>query len=309
MLYAKGHLIDDFVIDGVIGSGGAGTVYSARQRSVTRDVALKIVSNCDDKRLLKRFLREVEMMVRLEHIHILPIYHYGMVEEDTAYLAMRLMRHGSLMQVLRQQGTLSVNDTLLLVDQITQGLEYMHRSGTVHRDLKPSNILLDENGNAYLSDFGLAHLLNSAASMSEHGMRISGTPAYIAPELLQGENATAISDVYSLGTMVYQMLCGRLPFESEHGGVAALLYRQLKEAPIAPRLLNPQIPAKVEKVMLTAMAKKPQERYQSAEAFSYYLHKAAQGEETRSSGRLTETLRRIFPPRMQPPNASASAGD
>ena len=307
MLYAKGHQIDDFVIEEPIGSGGAGTVYSALQKSVNRDVALKVVANCEDRPMLKRFIREVEHMVRLEHIHILPIYSYGVVEDETAYLAMRLMRHGTLAHLLRKRGTLTLDETLRLVEQITQGLEFMHAHGTVHRDLKPSNILLDENGNGYLSDFGLAHLLNSAVSKSEHGMRMSGTPAYIAPELLQGESATAVSDVYSLGMMVYQMLCGRLPFECEHGGVAAMLYRQLREMPLQPRVLNAEIPVKVEKVMLNALAKKPQERYQSAEAFSYYLHKAAQGQETQGTGRLTGTLRRIFPPRLLPPNASASA--
>src|SRR5215207_275095 len=228
MLYPKGYQIDDFIIDTPIGSGAAATVYIARQHSISRDVALKIVFNSEDRPSLKRFVREVETMVRLEHIYILPIYSYGLIEEDAAYLAMRLMRHGTLADLLRKQGTLSLDQTFRFVDQIAQGLEYMHSMGVIHRDLKPSNILLDEDGNAFLSDFGLAHLLGTSASQSEPAMRMSGTPAYIAPELLQGGKASDVSDVYSLGIMIYQMLCGRLPFTSEHGGVAALLYQKLR---------------------------------------------------------------------------------
>lgn len=309
MLYAKGDQIDDFVIDEPIGSGGVGTVYAAHQRSIHRAVALKVVTECEDRALLKRFIREAETMAYLEHIHILPIYRYGLVEDDTAYLAMRLMQHGTLADLLRKQGTLSLDKTLHFVEQIAQGLEFMHSMEVVHRDLKPSNILLDEESNIYLSDFGAVYLLSASASKSENAMRLSGTPSYIAPELLQGESATPVSDIYSFGVMIYQMLCGRLPFESEHGGVAALLYQQLHDAPTPPHLLNPEITPNVEKVLLTALAKKPQERYQSAEALAYYLQKAALGHEAHGTGRLTDTLRRIFPPRSQPHWAAASAVD
>src|SRR3954471_6636466 len=171
--------------------------YAARQRSVEREVALKIIDLHPEGEsdFLRRFSREAEVIAMLEHIHILPVYGYGVLEGEFAYFAMRMLRHGTLADVLRR-GSLPIDDVVDLFTQIASGLDYMHQRGVIHRDLKPSNILLDDDGNAYLSDFGLARFTD-AINITEEAMHVAGSPAYIAPELIRGEGATHLSDIYS----------------------------------------------------------------------------------------------------------------
>jgi ABC-type sugar transport system substrate-binding protein/tRNA A-37 threonylcarbamoyl transferase component Bud32 len=275
-----GKEIGDFVIEEPIGRGGTAAVYAAQQRSVDRKVALKIIDlqtideapqRSDD--FLKRFTREAEVIAMLEHIHILPIYGYGVLEGEYAFLAMRLLRSGTLADVLRR-GALRLDDAIDLFTQIASGLNYMHSRGIVHRDLKPGNILLDEEGNAYLSDFGLARLMGGTRSRANESL-LAGSPAYIAPEIIQGENADHLSDIYSLGVILYQMLAGRAPFESEHGSLPALLYKHMNEKPPPPHQFNPAIPPEVETVILRALSKNPRARFASAEEMAYELRAAA----------------------------------
>ncbi len=275
LLSWTGRQIGDFVIEEPIGRGGMAVVYAARQRSVERKVALKIIDLQleNESDFLRRFSREAEVIAMLEHIHILPVYGYGVLEGEFAYFAMRLLRHGTLADVLHQ-GRLPLDDVVDLFTQIASGLDYMHHCGVIHRDLKPSNILLDDDGNAYLSDFGLARITGSL-SVSEDDINAAGSPAYIAPELIRGEGATHLSDIYSMGVLLYEMLCGRTPFESSDGGVSAMLYKHLRENPPSPRLFNPALSEEVEAVVLRALSKNPRERYLSAEEMAYELRAAA----------------------------------
>jgi ABC-type sugar transport system substrate-binding protein len=280
MHLSQGLQIDDFIIEEAIGRGGSATVYAARQRSVPRRVALKVIE-CDpdeEQEFLKRFTREAQVIAALEHMHILPIYAYGVLEGEIAYFAMRLLPHGTLDDALRKKGALSLNDAVDLFTQIASGLAYMHLKGVIHRDLKPSNVLLDEEGNAYLSDFGLARFTNATKQLSEHGLNVVGSPHYLAPELIEGETADPLSDIYSLGVLLYQMLCGRLPFEAGDGGVSAILYKHVREKPPSPRQFNPDIPADVEAVVMRALSKNPEE-------MAYELTVAA----LRTPGRFSRT--------------------
>ncbi|MEO8396546.1 MAG: serine/threonine-protein kinase, partial [Chloroflexota bacterium] len=276
MLSWTGRQIGDFVIEEPIGRGGMAVVYAARQRSVERQVALKIIDLQpeDGSDFLRRFSREAEVIAMLEHIHILPIYGYGVLEGEFAYFAMRLLRHGTLAGIMRK-GVLPLDDVVDLFTQIASGLDYMHHRGVIHRDLKPSNILLDDDGNAYLSDFGLARFTD-AINLSEDDMHAAGSPAYIAPELIRGEGATHLSDIYSMGIILYEMLCGRQPFESGEGGISALLYKHVREIPPAPSQFNPAISSEIDTVVLRALSKNPRERYLSAEEMAYELRTAAQ---------------------------------
>ncbi len=293
-----GKQIGDFIVEEAIGRGGMGVVYAARQRSVARRVALKVIDlqPGEEGDFLQRFTREAEVIAMLEHIHILPIYNYGVLDGEVAYFAMRLLPHGTLAEQLRQ-GALPLDDAVDLFSQIASGLQYIHSKGVIHRDLKPSNILLDENGNAYLSDFGLARLNDASVNLSDEMRHMVGSPAYLAPEVIEGQVADHLSDIYSLAVVLYEMLCGRLPFESDEGGITALLYKHVHEKPPALRQFNPTIPPAVEAIVLRSLSKNPHGRYASAEEMADDLRAAAQHPAPRATWMLHDALHNLPKPR------------
>jgi len=254
--------VGDFEIEERIGRGGSASVFRARQVPVNRYVALKIIDLDSQANALafKRFQQEAHVVASLEHLHILPIYDYGVIEDQHAYFVTRLM-HRSLSDMLRH-GPLPIPTAARVFLQIGSALAYAHSRGVTHRDIKPSNILLDETGNAYLSDFGLARRDSPAHLISEEESGIIGTPSYIAPEILLGQPADHLSDIYSFGVVLYHMLTGRVPFEiSSSLNIASLFYKHVQQAPTPPRELRPAIPPAIEQVILRALAKNPQERY------------------------------------------------
>jgi serine/threonine protein kinase/ABC-type sugar transport system substrate-binding protein len=261
---------DDFVIKERLGQGGMAQVYRARQLSVNRDVALKIINLHEaqnDENFRQRFANEAAIIASLEHLHILPVYAYG-IYEDHAYLAMRLLRGGTLKDRLREGQPLAIADALHLFEQIAKGLGYAHSKGIIHRDIKPANILLDENNNAYLTDFGLAKVIDSDEHLTR-GDSVVGTLAYMSPEQLQGERIDHRSDLYGLGVVLYHMLCGRVPFrgETQHDMVA-VIYMHIQEDPPPPRQFNSEISPELEMVIFKAMSKEPDSRYGSADEFA-----------------------------------------
>lgn len=261
-----GRQIGDFLIEERLGHGGMAGVYRAYQTSVNRYVALKIISLdpavSEQREFGARFAQEAEVIASLEHIHILPIYAYGIHQNEVAFLAMRLLRGGSLADLLRA-GPLDLEQAANIFTQVALGLDHAHQQGVIHRDLKPSNILLDDSGNAFLSDFGLAKLLRAPAHLTEPGS-IIGTPAYAAPEQVRGEPSDPRSDIYGLGALLYHMLVGRPPFASDDG-VMTLLYKQIEQMPPRPGTLNPDITREVDAVVMRALAKRREDRYQSAD--------------------------------------------
>jgi ABC-type sugar transport system substrate-binding protein len=251
-------------------------VYRALQTSVNRYVAIKLVPiDIDDEQhdeFSARFDLEIRLIASLEHIHILPVYGYGIVDDEYSYLAMRLMRGGTLADALRG-GPLPVERAVSIFTQVGRALQHAHDRGIIHRDLKPSNILLDEAGNAYLSDFGLAKMLELSLNLTKSG-NLVGTPAYVAPELVRGGHATPSSDIYSMGVILYHMLAGRPPFEQSESGVLALLYKQVEQEPPPLRELNPDVPPATEEVVMHSLAKRPEDRYGSIEAMVLELNAA-----------------------------------
>lgn len=261
---------DDFVIKERLGQGGMAQVYRARQVSVNRDVALKIINLHEaqnDENFRQRFANEAAIIASLEHLHILPVYAYG-IYEDYAYLAMRLLRGGTLKDRLKEGHPLAIPDALHLFEQIAKGLGYAHSKGIIHRDIKPANILLDDNNNAYLTDFGLAKVIDSDEHLTR-GDSVVGTLAYMSPEQLQGERIDHRSDLYGLGVVLYHMLCGRVPFrgETQHDMVA-VIYMHIQEDPPPPRQFNSEISPELEMVIFKAMSKEPASRYGSADEFA-----------------------------------------
>ncbi len=259
----------------VIGKGGMATVYRAHQPSMDRDVAIKIISPelAAEPEFAERFEREARIIARLQHPHILPVFDFGR-EGETIYLVMRLMEGGNLAHELRG-GALPVKRAVELTRQIASALDYAHLRGIVHRDLKPTNVLLDNLGNAYLTDFGIAKMLSGGPTtgLTATGA-VMGTPTYMAPEQWRAEPIDGRTDIYALGVILYQMLCGQVPFAAEtpHG----LMYQHLDMTPPQPHTIKPDLPLAIEPVISKALAKRPEDRYASAGDVAAALEEAIQ---------------------------------
>jgi serine/threonine protein kinase len=234
-------------------------VYRAQDTRGDRTVALKLVAPhlSDDPKFRARFRREAQLLLQLKHPHIIPVEDAG-ESEDYAYLVMPFLRVGTLTDWLRE-GPTSLRHGARLVGQIASALQYAHDRGIVHRDVKPSNILLDDNGNGLLSDFGLARVEEPGASLT--GSMLVGTPAFMSPEQVRGEKADHLSDQYSLGVILYLLTTGRLPFDGEVPIAVAM--KQVNEPMPSVRVTNPNVPESVERVVFRATAKDPADRFDS----------------------------------------------
>jgi WD40 repeat protein len=241
-----------------VGAGGFGAVYRAEQPLVGREVAIKIIlpqyANHPD--FIRRFEVEARVIARLEHPHIIPLYDYWR-DPDGAYLVMRYLRGGSLRSLLADR-RMTLPEASRILDQLAGALAVAHRHDVVHRDIKPDNILFDEDGNAYLTDFGIAKDLRDDTKVTQADMVI-GSPAYLSPEQIRTEDVTPRSDIYALGVLLYEMLTGQHPFEDAK--TTSLLLKHLSD-PLPPLSdLLDDIPDSVEKVIQRATAKDPAQRY------------------------------------------------
>lgn len=264
-----GKTINGYQISHLIGQGGMASVYQAVQLSMNRPVALKILPRqfMNDDTYIQRFRREVDIIARLEHRSIVPVYDFGAYEHQP-YIIMRLMPAGSLDHLLAN-GRLALPRVVEILKQVAPALDYAHSKQVLHRDLKPSNLLLDDASSVYLTDFGIARILGEDARSAITTSGVVGTPAYMSPEQAQGMAMDSRSDLYSLGVMLFEFVTGRRPFESDTPyGVAVM---QVTTAPPSLRPIAPEIPESVEAVIHRAMSKQPERRYsnclQLAQAF------------------------------------------
>jgi serine/threonine-protein kinase len=253
-----GKRLGNFEILEEIGRGGMATVYRAHQTTINRIVAIKVLPRhfLHDPGFYERFTREVEVIADLEHPHILPIYDYGEAE-GLPFIAMRYLGGGSLAQMIRR-GVPPLNAIDKPFSQIAQALDYAHQKGIIHRDLKPGNVMLDENGNAYLTDFGIARVLGSELT----GSAIIGTPAYMSPEQANGLPIDARSDIYALGVVLFELITGREPYQAETP--MALLLKHINEPMPLARNFREGVPPGVDDVIGKATAKNPDDRFSSA---------------------------------------------
>ncbi len=290
-----GQILGNYRLYEPIGSGGMAVVYRAEQLTIQRIVAIKVLSSAlaIDPEFVARFRREAATAARLEHPNIVPVYDFG-AQAETLYVVMRYLPGGSLAQRVKRFGIPGLADTAHLISEIASALDYAHKNGVIHRDIKPANILLDEEGRAFLADFGIARLLNSAGTTVTTGI---GTPAYMAPEQFVGQHVDARTDVYSLGVMLYVMATGKLPFEADSQmGVA---YQHINTPPVPPVELKSEIPPTVSDVILKALAKSPIDRPATPGAL------AASFAEALAEGQSEPTVRSTYFVQPLPPVASA----
>ena len=258
------RLAQRYEVQGVLGRGGMGTVYRARDLELEEDVAIKTLRPelISDPRLLDRFKDEIRLARRLSDTHIVRTHDFG-EWAGVYYLTMEYVEGITLRTLLDTRGRLGVSSTLGLATQLAQSLAVAHEHGVIHRDIKPQNMLLDHAGVLKVMDFGVARLAERTTSMTEAGL-VLGTPAYMAPEQLMAEKVDARSDLYAAGVVMYECLTGQQPFQAN--SVISLVAKLLKDEARAPRELNPDVPPALSAIVLQLLAKDPEQRVPSARA-------------------------------------------
>ena len=262
-----GQMLGPYRIINQIGRGGMATVYKAYQPSVDRYVAIKVLPSqlAESKEFAARFQQEARIIAKLEHPHILPVFDYG-ESDGVAYFVMRYMDAGTLKEKMIEGRPLPLHDIDRLFTQLAEALSYAHSRGVVHRDLKPANVLIDSHGNVFLTDFGIAKLLETASPRLTQTDAIMGTPAYISPEQAQGQTVDQRSDIYSLGIILYEMVTGSVPFTAETP--LAVLFKHISDPLPPPSLVKPDIRPAIEQVILKALSKDPRDRFATAAEFA-----------------------------------------
>ncbi|HCI80745.1 MAG TPA: hypothetical protein DHW02_13760 [Ktedonobacter sp.] len=282
-----GKTLGTCTIERIIGQGGMGVVYLARQQRPSRRVAVKVLFSAEEmnsqvhQHYLARFRREADIIAALDHVNIVPIYEYG-EQDGLAYLVMPYLQGGSLHDILTQHGQLSLQKTVEYMNQVASGLDYAHAHGVIHRDLKPANFLFHTDGRLLLSDFGIARIMQvdmaagvteaAEAPLTRTGM-LPGTPHYMAPEMFRGEQIDHRVDLYASGIILYQLLSGRMPFDGDNP--YAIIMKHMQELPPSLHQLDPTIPLDVDAVVRQALAKKPDDRFPSATDLAQALSNAA----------------------------------
>ncbi|HEX2908333.1 MAG TPA: protein kinase [Phototrophicaceae bacterium] len=261
MALYEGQMVGPYKIEGQIGQGGMATVYRAYHAKLDRRVAIKVMHQAflQDPNFQSRFEREAQIVAKLEHSHIVPVYDYA-DHEGQPYLVMKNIE-GQTLKSLLASGPVPPEQVLKIMGPIADALTYAHERGVLHRDIKPSNIVIDNSGIPYLTDFGLARIVQAGESTMSQDM-ILGTPHYISPEQARGERTLdARTDVYSFGVILYELIVGRVPFNADTP--YAIVHDHIYTPLPMPRDLNPEVTPALERVLVKALAKDPAERYNS----------------------------------------------
>jgi beta-lactam-binding protein with PASTA domain/predicted Ser/Thr protein kinase len=259
---AEGSVVDNrYRVLRRIGSGGMADVWLAEDSHLQRQVALKVLHRryLQDQEFVERFQHEAEHAAGLQHPNVVAVYDRGS-DGDVNYIAMRYVE-GPTLKELIDRG-LTPPQAVALVRQVLEAARFAHRNGIVHRDLKPQNVIVDDEGKAVVTDFGIARA--GVSDITQAGS-VMGTPHYLSPEQAQGHDVTSVSDLYSIGVILYEALTGRVPFEGE--SAVAVAMKQVSQTPQRPSSINPQVSPALDAVVMRALEKDPGARFQSADAF------------------------------------------
>lgn len=279
----KGYLLEER-----IGSGGFGAVYRARQTTIEREVAIKIIlpGFANNPEFIRRFETEAHLVARLEHPHITPLHDFWR-DPNGAYLVMRYLKGGSLREAL-QEGPYDLESTSRLLDQVAAAVSFAHRNDVIHRDIKPGNILLDEDGNAYLADFGIAKDLLNINGNRTSPDAVVGSLDYISPEQARGEPVTPRTDIYSLGVTLYEMITGEHPFKASSS--IERLYKHINDPLPGIRNLPDDVRDTINHIIQTATAKDPEKRYPDVLALAVAFREGIGRKQTERDFNIVEQL-------------------
>jgi len=274
-------------------------VFASRDTRLDREVAVKVLRAdlARDPSFLSRFRREAQSAAGLNHPNIVAVYDTG---EDTVdgiehvpYIVMEYVAGRTLRDVLAEDGRLLPRRAMEIVAEVTSALEYSHRAGIVHRDIKPGNVMLTPTGEIKVMDFGIARAAAAASSTMTQTAQVLGTAQYLSPEQARGEHVDARSDIYSTGCLLYELLTGVPPFRGE--SAVAVAYQHVREDPLPPSQLDPDLPPSVDAVVLKAMAKNPANRYQDAAEMRADLERAAAGRRVEAPSVLAQDATTTLP--------------
>lgn len=265
-------------------------VFVARDALLDRLVALKLMhpEYARDTNFIARFRREAQAAASLNDPRIVSIYDWGS-DDGTYFIVMEYVEGSSLGEIIRNSGRLPVTRAVKIAGDVLSGLHLAHQKGIVHRDVKPANIAITAAGQTKVMDFGIARAASDGAQTMTQTGTVIGTASYFSPEQAQGKAVDARSDIYSVGIVLYEMLTGRVPFKGENA--VAVAYKHVTEDPVPPRVLAGDIPPALEAVVMKALAKNPENRYQTAEQMRLDLARAIRGEEVEAPPLMTEEQR------------------
>lgn len=300
-----GQNLGPYRIIAQVGQGGMATVYRAYHAAMDRYVAVKVLPSqlAESPEFVGRFQQEARTIAKLEHARILPVYDYG-ESAGLTYLVMRYLDAGTLKERMSRV-PMPLTQVDRLFTQLAEALEYAHQQGVIHRDLKPSNALVDSQNNLFLTDFGIAKLLEGGAQLTTTGAMI-GTPAYMSPEQAQGDKVDQRTDIYSLGVILYEMTTGRVPFEAETP--LAVVLKQIGSPLPLPSSVMPNFSPAIERVLLKALAKEPNDRYATVTEFLAAWKRAlAELETVQASAPSSAEVQAVTPTLIAAPPTIAKA--
>ena len=275
-----------YEVEELVGSGGMSSVFRARDRVLERTVALKVLHRqlADDDEYVERFRREAQMVAGLVHHNIVTVIDRG-ADDGTPFIVFEFVGGENLKQLVDREGPLPVERALELATQVAHGLAFAHENGYIHRDVKPQNVLLNGNGEAKVTDFGIARSLDVKHGMTQTGA-VVGTSEYIAPEQAQGQHVDERTDVYSLGILVYELLTAELPFSGDN--FVAVAMQHINETPPRVSDRRPDVPRRLDEAVAHALAKQPDDRFATMAGFGRELEACLN--EARVSAGASETM-------------------